>query len=682
MNDKLTLQELIDLLAVRHQMEPQDADAFVREFWSLIEEGLKSENYVKIKGLGTFKLIDTEARESINIQTGERIEIQSHARVTFTPEASLRDLINRPFAHFETVVLNDATTVEDLVEVDEKVEAELNVEAEQRDEEELKAEKEPEVEVLEDEVRTERVIDFIEEQQIEEEQPFEEEPTGENAVDSRGVSSALAEVIEEEQPMEIEPEINSTTFTTSVSGGSETQERGRVVEESLVQDNPVIEDEPLSVDSFISEGIKESEVADLTDVSVNDEISADEVSLKEPLLEASVSEGSSPKEEALKEEPLEEFSSKEVLLEDKFSKVESKDGSKDDSKESSSKELSEEESLEKESTIELSGESSEGVSSEGESTKELSKEDSTEKERSEKLSEEPSTNEERSTIEQPSSEQPSLENKSPDLMAIATAVQQKQIEHDSFCRNSKRRLSWCILACSILVGIVIGAFSTVFLVGTKYDQLISTKTIVSMVSSLMDGESKECAKDVDLSSDLAVLQSDQQLGLYSGQRNELQNDGTVEQQTEQQTEQQAGLQAEQHTEHQTEQETGLQAEHQTEGVLNAEVEVKSVSVAKPADKKSAAQAPAASKEPAATKQTAKKPQYLSEDIEYKIVGTITTHTLRSGETLTRVALKFYGNKKIWPYLVMHNKGVIKNPDNVPIGTTIRVPKLVPVTSGI
>ena len=120
MNDKLTLQELIDLLAARHQMEPQDADAFVRAFWALIEEGLKSDNYVKIKGLGTFKLIDTEARESINIQTGERIEIQSHSRVTFTPEASLRDLINRPFAHFETVVLNETTNFDDLDEVDEK----------------------------------------------------------------------------------------------------------------------------------------------------------------------------------------------------------------------------------------------------------------------------------------------------------------------------------------------------------------------------------------------------------------------------------------------------------------------------------------------------------------------------------------------------------------------------------
>ena len=76
-----------------------------------------------------------------------------------------------------------------------------------------------------------------------------------------------------------------------------------------------------------------------------------------------------------------------------------------------------------------------------------------------------------------------------------------------------------------------------------------------------------------------------------------------------------------------------------------------------------------------------KPVYLSEKIEYKITGTIATHTLRNGETLTRVALKYYGNKKIWPYLVKHNKSVIKNPDNVPIGTSINVPKLEPVTSG-
>ena len=57
------------------------------------------------------------------------------------------------------------------------------------------------------------------------------------------------------------------------------------------------------------------------------------------------------------------------------------------------------------------------------------------------------------------------------------------------------------------------------------------------------------------------------------------------------------------------------------------------------------------------------------------IGNETTYTIKEGETLTRVALRFYGTKALWPYIVKHNPGVIKNPDNVPYGTTIKIPKL-------
>lgn len=68
---------------------------------------------MKIKGLGAFKLIDVESRESVNVNTGERFEIQGHTKVSFTPEPALKDIINKPFAHFETVVLNEGTVLED-----------------------------------------------------------------------------------------------------------------------------------------------------------------------------------------------------------------------------------------------------------------------------------------------------------------------------------------------------------------------------------------------------------------------------------------------------------------------------------------------------------------------------------------------------------------------------------------
>lgn len=113
MNERLTIQDLTDLLAARYGMTKKDAEAFVKEFFLLIEEALESEKYVKIKGLGTFKLIDVDSRESVNVNTGERFQIKGHTKVSFTPDINLRDTINKPFAHFETVVLNDSTMLDD-----------------------------------------------------------------------------------------------------------------------------------------------------------------------------------------------------------------------------------------------------------------------------------------------------------------------------------------------------------------------------------------------------------------------------------------------------------------------------------------------------------------------------------------------------------------------------------------
>lgn len=113
MNEKLNIQDLIEMLAERHGMEKQDAEGFVKEFFQLIEESLETDKYVKIRGLGTFKLIDVDSRESVNISTGERFQIQGHTKVSFTPEPALKDVINRPFSHFETVVLNEETVLDD-----------------------------------------------------------------------------------------------------------------------------------------------------------------------------------------------------------------------------------------------------------------------------------------------------------------------------------------------------------------------------------------------------------------------------------------------------------------------------------------------------------------------------------------------------------------------------------------
>lgn len=136
MDDKVALQDLAHALMLKHEMEQAHAETFVRTFFNLIEDGLAADRYVRIKGLGTFKLINVEARESVDVNTGERIEIEAHNRVVFSPEAGLRDTINKPFAHFETVVLNHDTHYDDLDDEMEERESELN----DADEEEYVAE--------------------------------------------------------------------------------------------------------------------------------------------------------------------------------------------------------------------------------------------------------------------------------------------------------------------------------------------------------------------------------------------------------------------------------------------------------------------------------------------------------------------------------------------------------------
>lgn len=117
MENKITLSQLARTLAQKMGMPQKKAEAFLKEFFDSIAENVKTDKLVKVKGLGTFKLIDVNDRESVNVHTGERIVIPGHSKLSFTPEASLRDTVNRPFADFQTVVINDETNLEDMERV-------------------------------------------------------------------------------------------------------------------------------------------------------------------------------------------------------------------------------------------------------------------------------------------------------------------------------------------------------------------------------------------------------------------------------------------------------------------------------------------------------------------------------------------------------------------------------------
>lgn len=113
-----TVKDVARLISQRTSMNRAEAEGFSAAFFETIKEGLVADGQVKVKGLGTFKIQTMKQRESINVNTGERVIIDSHDRIVFTPDASMRDAVNKPFSHFETVVLNDGVEFEDINEED------------------------------------------------------------------------------------------------------------------------------------------------------------------------------------------------------------------------------------------------------------------------------------------------------------------------------------------------------------------------------------------------------------------------------------------------------------------------------------------------------------------------------------------------------------------------------------
>lgn len=104
---KLGNKELSSSLSDKHGLNKTDAEKFVAALFDVISEGLESDKLVKVKGLGTFKIIGVAARKSVDVNTGEPIVIEGRDKISFTPDATLRDEVNKPFSQFDTVVLND-----------------------------------------------------------------------------------------------------------------------------------------------------------------------------------------------------------------------------------------------------------------------------------------------------------------------------------------------------------------------------------------------------------------------------------------------------------------------------------------------------------------------------------------------------------------------------------------------
>ncbi len=116
---KISLSDLVQRLAEKSGISQQDAELFIRKMFDVANEGLQSDKLVKMKWLGTFKVMAVKDRESVDVNTGERIIIEGRDKISFTPDNILKEIVNKPFAQFETVVVNDGVNFD---EIDRKFE--------------------------------------------------------------------------------------------------------------------------------------------------------------------------------------------------------------------------------------------------------------------------------------------------------------------------------------------------------------------------------------------------------------------------------------------------------------------------------------------------------------------------------------------------------------------------------
>lgn len=187
---------LSEALTKRYALPEADADKFVAQMFDVLLKAVEQEGVVKVKGLGTFKLTPVGARESVDVNTGERIVIDSRNKITFVPDVVLRDRVNSPFAQFETVVLNDGVEFSSL---DEKPEAEE--EAEENDENEMAEENEAveENEAAEEEETADEENEAQAEGSIKDEAPAEEEAPADGSIKDKAPAEGS---IKDEAPAE------------------------------------------------------------------------------------------------------------------------------------------------------------------------------------------------------------------------------------------------------------------------------------------------------------------------------------------------------------------------------------------------------------------------------------------------------------------------------------------------
>ena len=206
---KLNIYDLCSVLTSKNGLDDKESHRFIKAIFDVIQEGLDEDKIVKVKGLGTFKIIEVDDRESINVNTGERVLIEGHSKLTFTPDSVMKEIVNKPFSQFETVILNEG------VDFPEPVVEEPAVE-----------------DIIADEPAEDKEI--IVEPQIDNnvaEQSVEEEPVAEKTVAKEPVAEkTVAEEPVAEEPVAGDSVVEFTDDNDNVQSGEENS-----VEESVFE---------------------------------------------------------------------------------------------------------------------------------------------------------------------------------------------------------------------------------------------------------------------------------------------------------------------------------------------------------------------------------------------------------------------------------------------------------------
>lgn len=295
---KISLSDLAQRLAEKSGISLQDAELFIRKMFDVANEGLQSDKLVKMKWLGTFKVMAVKDRESVDVNTGERIIIEGRDKISFTPDNILKEIVNKPFAQFETVVVNDGV---DFDEIDRKFEnAEEDGPVSDSTLESVPDSENSSVEsfVEQDSPATSGVIDFLDE---ENDAPVSDEMIviGEKRLSQENVAEPEEKKPEGSEPAATEPAVFKPAVSEPVESESATSEletkESEVPAQSEVES--VVSDEEnestLTEETPIAEKVPSGEDNSITETPIVEKVPSD----KENFTETPIEEEASSDEE-------------------------------------------------------------------------------------------------------------------------------------------------------------------------------------------------------------------------------------------------------------------------------------------------------------------------------------------------------------------------------------------------